>query len=46
MLTSFLKNTITELYYIKINKNKRLHIVDNYLKLLKIKYYVNNLHLN
>ena len=31
MLTSLLKNTTTELYCIKINKNKRLHIVDNYL---------------
>ena len=31
MLTSLLKNITTELYCIKINKNKRLHIVDNYL---------------
>ena len=48
MLTSLLKNTIMELYYIKINKNKnkRLNIIDNYLQLLIIKYYVNNLHLN
>ena len=45
MLTSILKNTITELYYIEVNKNKRLHRVDNYLKLL-INYFVNNLHLN
>ena len=37
MLTSLLKNTIMELYYIEINKNKRLLIVDNYLLLLIIK---------
>ena len=46
MLTSLLKNTIMEMYDIKINKNKRPHIADNYLQLLMIKYYVNNLHLN
>ena len=46
MLTSLYKNTITELHYNKINKNKRLPIIDNYLQLFIIKYYVNNLHLN
>ena len=46
MLASSFKNTIMELYYIQINKNKRPHTVDNYLKLLIINYYVNNLYLN
>ena len=46
MLTSLLKNTIIELYYIEINKTNRLHMVDNNLQILIIKYYVNNLHLN